>query len=247
MRNYRSLFPNSFTMGNMLCGFLSVLSSLEGNATTAAWLIVLGAFLDSLDGKIARMSKVSSRFGIELDSFSDFLTFGVATGVLLHAFKLNTVGRWSWMISGVYVMCSGYRLARYNLLATLEEKKKFLGLPVPVASMLLVSYVIFSYKVWGDIEYGEFLISMIAVVSVLMVSGVTYETFPENLLTFENKLKFLLLFVFFIGLIIKPRLVMFPAVLVYVLGCFIRELVNMLKEEQHKRKINNKDRSKPGE
>jgi CDP-diacylglycerol--serine O-phosphatidyltransferase len=219
-------------MGNMLCGFLSILSCLEGNAITAAWLIVLGAFLDSLDGRIARMSKVSSSFGVELDSFSDFCTFGVATAVLIHAFGLNTMGRWGWIVSGVYVMCSGYRLARFNVLATLEEKKKFLGLPVPIASLLLASYVIFSYELWGGIEYIEFLISMIGVVSALMVSGVTYETFPENLSTVENKLKFLLLFVFIIAVIIKPRLVMFPAVLAYMLTCLIRELVTMLKGEQ---------------
>ncbi|MFH1892512.1 MAG: CDP-alcohol phosphatidyltransferase family protein, partial [Candidatus Zixiibacteriota bacterium] len=93
MRNYRSLFPNSFTMGNMMCGFLSILSTLEGNAITAAWLIVLGAFLDSLDGKVARLTKVTSRFGVELDSLSDFLTFGVSTGVLLYAFKFHDMGR----------------------------------------------------------------------------------------------------------------------------------------------------------
>jgi CDP-diacylglycerol--serine O-phosphatidyltransferase len=239
MRSYRALFPNSFTMGNMLCGFLSILSSLEGNAITAAWLIVLGAFLDSLDGRVARMSKVSSAFGVELDSFSDFCTFGVATGVLLHAFKLDELGRWGWIVSGVYVMCSGYRLARFNLLATLEEKKKFLGLPAPVASMLLVSYVIFSYELWGRIEHIELLISMIGAVSVLMVSGVTYETFPENLSTVENKLKFLLLLVFIIALIIKPKVAMFPAVLAYVLTCLIRELVLMLRGEQRTIRINN--------
>lgn len=231
MRNYRSLFPNSFTMGNMLCGFLSIVSTLEGNAVTAAWLIVLGAFLDSLDGKVARLSRVSSRFGVELDSLSDFLTFGVATGVLLYAFKFHDMGRWGWIVSSVYVMCAGFRLARYNLLATLEEKKKFLGLPVPVAAMLLVSYVIFSFDLWGSIEYGEFLISLMAGVSLLMVSTVEYETFPDNLRSSESRIKFLLLFVFLIALIIKPRLVMFPAILIYVLICLVRDLALMLKRE----------------
>jgi len=234
-RNYRSLFPNSFTMGNMLCGFLSILSSLEGNAITAAWLIVLGAFLDSLDGKVARLSRVSSRFGVELDSFSDFLTFGVATAVLVHAFELHSLGRWGWIVSGIYVMCSGYRLARFNLMASIEEKKKFLGLPVPVASMLLVSYVIFCYELFGQIEYREFVITLIAGVSVLMVSAVTYETFPENLGTRENRIKFLLLFVFVIALIIRPRLVLFPAVLMYVLLCFVRDLGSTLKGELRKK------------
>ncbi|MCK4656868.1 MAG: CDP-diacylglycerol--serine O-phosphatidyltransferase [candidate division Zixibacteria bacterium] len=246
MRSYRALVPNSFTMGNMLCGFLSILSCLEGNAITAAWLIVLGAFLDSLDGRIARISKVSSSFGVELDSFSDFCTFGVATAVLIHAFGLSTLGRWGWIVSGVYVMCSGYRLARFNMQATLEEKKKFLGLPVPIASLLLVSYVIFSYELWGEIKYIELLISMIGAVSVLMVSSITYETFPENLSTVENKLKFLLLFAFIIGVIIKPRLVMFPAVLAYMLTCLVRELVTMLRGEQGATPLNRNSKKRSG-
>jgi phosphatidylserine synthase len=139
---------------------------------------------------------------------------------------------WGLMVSAVYVMCSGYRLARFNLLATLEEKKKFLGLPVPVASMLLVSYVIFSHYLWDGIEYIEFLVSMIGAVSVLMVSGVTYETFPENLGSVESRLKFLLLFLFIIALIIKPRLVLFPGVLAYVLLWPVREVMIKLKKDE---------------
>ncbi len=227
-------------MGNMLCGFLSVVSSLEGQALTAAWLIVLGAFLDSLDGKVARLSKVSSRFGVELDSFADFMTFGVATAVLLYAFEFKEIGRWGWIISGVFVMCSGYRLARYNMLASHEEKKKFYGLPVPVASMLLVSYLIFCYEVWGQIEYRQYLIAMVVGSSALMVSGVTYEIFPGNLISRENRVKFLLLLAFLIALIIKPRLVMFPAILGYVLLCLVRELIEMLTNgKRRSRNMNN--------
>lgn len=246
MKNYKSLFPNSFTMGNMLCGFISILQSFDGNAKAAAWFIVLGAFLDSLDGTIARLSKVTSKFGVELDSLADFLTFGVATGVLLHAFKFNEfLGRWGFIVPVVFVMCSGFRLARFNLLASLEKKKKFLGLPVPVAALLLVSYVIFSFELWGGIEYGQFLISMVGVVSILMVSTVTYETFPVSLNTSENKFKFLLLFVFIIALIVEPELVLFPALSVYVLGCLGREVITMLRGEQRKVRQVSNSKKKP--
>ncbi|MFH1893110.1 MAG: hypothetical protein ABIK83_10580, partial [Candidatus Zixiibacteriota bacterium] len=142
------------------------------------------------------------------------------------------------------VMCAGFRLARYNLLATLEEKESFLGLPVPVASMLLVSYVIFSYEMWGGIEYGEFLISLMAGASLLMVSTVEYETFPDNLRSVESRVKFLLLFIFLIALIIKPRLVMFPAVLAYVLSCLVRDVMLMLKREAFNTEENNRWRKK---
>jgi len=230
MRDYRALFPNSFTMGNVLCGFISILSALEGNVMTAAWLIVLGAFLDSLDGSIARLSGSTSHFGVELDSLADFLTFGAATGVLLHAVAFIEFGRWGWIVPGVFVMAAGFRLARYNLMARHEEKKKFVGMPVPVASMLLVSYVIFSNEIWGAVQYERFLITMVAGVSALMVSGVTYENFPANFGGIENKLKFFLLFVFLIALIVfDPRIVMFPAILAYVLICLIRDMTMMLK------------------
>lgn len=233
MSGYRALFPNSFTMGNVLCGFISILSTLEGNITTAAWLIVLGAFLDTLDGSIARLSGATSHFGVELDSLADFLTFGAATGVLLHAVAFMEFGRWGWIIPAVFVMAAGFRLARFNLMATQEEKKKFVGLPVPVASMLLVSYVIFSTEIWGAVQYERFVVTMVAGVSALMVSAVTYENFPANFSTVENRLKFLLLFIFFIFLIvIDPRIVMFPAILAYILACLIRDMIHMLRNNR---------------
>ncbi|RKX27117.1 MAG: CDP-diacylglycerol--serine O-phosphatidyltransferase, partial [Candidatus Zixiibacteriota bacterium] len=127
MSNYRGIFPGTFTMGNVVCGFLSILSSFEGNITTACWFVVLAGFLDALDGKVARLSGSASQFGVELDSLADFLSFGVAPAVLVYAIKLSSLGKWGWMISIVYIMAAAYRLARYNLLADTEEKKEFLG------------------------------------------------------------------------------------------------------------------------
>ena len=85
MSRYRGLMPGIFTMGNVVCGFLAILSAFEGAITTACWFIILAGFLDALDGKVARLSGGSSQFGVELDSLADFLSFGVAPATLVHA------------------------------------------------------------------------------------------------------------------------------------------------------------------
>src|SRR5512147_1295752 len=121
----RGFFPGSFTMGNVVCGFLSILSVFQGHITTAAYLILLAAFLDSLDGKVARLSGTTSQFGVELDSLADFLSFGVAPAVIVYATKLNTLGPWGWIIAVVYIMAAAFRLARFNVLADTDEKKDF--------------------------------------------------------------------------------------------------------------------------
>ncbi len=144
VNQFKGIFPGTFTMGNVVCGFLAILSAFEGEITTACWLIILAGFLDLLDGKVARLSGASTRFGVELDSLADFLSFGVAPAVIVYVIKLSSMGKWGWIISIVYIMAASYRLARFNLLAHTDEKKIFLGLPTPGAALCLVSYIIFS-------------------------------------------------------------------------------------------------------
>ncbi len=223
MSNYRGLFPGTFTMGNVVCGFLSILSAIEGNITTAAWFIVLAGFLDALDGKVARLSGGASQFGVELDSLADFLSFGVAPAVLVYSIKLNSLGKWGWIISIVYIMAAAYRLARFNLFADTEEKKDFVGLPVPCAAIALVSFVIFSYHLWNGLEYSEWLVSMIILFSFLMVSQVAYDTIPERFDSSERRLKLVALVLAGLVVLFKPRLLLFPVFSLYILFGMVRE------------------------
>jgi CDP-diacylglycerol--serine O-phosphatidyltransferase len=223
MSNYRGLIPGVFTMGSVVCGFLSILSAFEGNVTTACWFIVLAGFLDALDGRVARMSNATSQFGVELDSLADFLSFGVAPAVLVHTIKLSNLGKWGWVISVVYIMAASYRLARYNLMADSEEKKDFVGMPVPVAAFGLVSYIIFSYNLWDTLRYDEVLVSMIIAFSFLMVSQVQYDTLPESFTTPWDRTKAAALAVGAIALLIQPRLLLFPLVATHILFGLARE------------------------
>lgn len=228
MADYRGFFPGVFTMGNVICGFLSILSAFEGNVTTACWFIVLAGFLDALDGRVARMSGTTSQFGVELDSLADFLSFGVAPAVLVHTIKLSALGKWGWVISVVYITAASYRLARYNLLAESDEKKDFLGMPVPLAAFGLVSFVIFSYYLWGEMRYDEVLISMVIGFAFLMVSQVTYDALPEHFSSKWERVKLAALILAAVAVLIDPRLMLFPVIAAFILFGLVREVYRLL-------------------
>ena len=228
MSNYKGIFPGTFTMGNIVCGFLAILSCFEGNITTACWLIILAAFLDAMDGKVARLSGSSSQFGVELDSLADFLSFGVAPAVVVYAIKLNDLGKWGWLVSVVYIMAASYRLARYNLLAHTEEKRDFVGLPVPVPAVVMVSYIIFCTEVWGQIQYDRVLVSMIILFAFLMVSQVRYDVLPEKFGSRENRIKLVVLLVASAAVLFRPRLLLFPFGASYILFGILREMYRLL-------------------
>lgn len=224
MRDYRGVFPGVFTMGNVVCGFFSILSTFEGHITTACWLLLFAALLDALDGKVARLSRSTSQFGIELDSLADFLSFGVAPSVIFYSITLQWLGKWGWIVSIVFIMAAAYRLARYNLMADTEEKKDFLGLPVPAAAMAILTFVIFCYHLWGGIQYHEFFITMILILSFLMVSTIQYDTMPDRFDTPAERIKLIVLVLVAIAVIFKPRLLLFPFVTAYILFGMIRQM-----------------------
>lgn len=219
----RNFIPGTFTMGNVVCGFIAILSAFDNQIETACWFIFLAAFLDALDGKVARLSGGTSQFGVELDSLADFLSFGVAPAVLVYTIKLNHLGKWGWIISVVYIMAASYRLARFNLLAETDEKKDFLGLPVPGAALTIVSFVLFSYTLWGQLEYAEILVSMVILFSFLMVSQVQYDALPDKFDSKAAKIKLAALIIAVIAILIKPRLLLFPVMSLYILFGVVRE------------------------
>jgi len=237
-------------MGSVVCGFLSILSVFEGELITACWLVILAGFLDGLDGKIARLSGATSKFGVELDSLADFLSFGIAPAVIIYVAKLQTLGKWGWLIGVVYIMAASYRLARYNLFATINEKKDFMGLPVPVAALSLVTYLIFCDYLWGQIEYGQYLISMIILFSALMVSQVEYDSLPDRFNTVRNRIKIAIVVIAAIAVLANPQLLLFPTFALYVIFGLVRAAykylylgVGMVKRRQlRSRKIKKTER-----
>lgn len=225
-------------MGNMLCGFISILQSFEGEAIHAAWLIILAGFFDALDGKIARISRSASRFGIELDSFADFVSFGIAPAVIFYSFRLYVLGTWGWLLGFLFIICGAFRLARFNIEARLEEKPYFTGLPIPVAAITLCGYTLFSYELWGELLYPEVLITLVIVFSALMVSGIEYETLPRfSLNSKKNLIKLIYILVALIAVLLKPRLAIFPLGMIYVLSGIVREVYQLVHMEPKNEKL----------
>ena len=221
MNNIRGILPGMFTMGNLACGFASIVITsrlIDRNINEAVWLIVLAAFFDFLDGMVARFSRSSSRIGVELDSLADIVSFGVAPALLIVNFSLISKGNWAWILAFVYLMAGSFRLARFSLSATLEEKMNFVGLPIPSAAGVIVTYVLFSFEMWGEIRFEKFFIILLLATAALMVSTVEYETISKfNFSRRKDRIKFLFLILIAIGLIINASLVMFPLALIYIL------------------------------
>jgi len=224
VRNIKGIFPGVFTVGNMFCGFASILSSFDGETVFATWMILLAGFFDALDGKIARFAGSASRFGVELDSFADVISFGIAPAMLFYNLGVYPTGKWGWIPGFVFVICGAFRLARFNIQQTkLGEKLPYFGLPIPTAAITLVSYTLFCSEIWGRLRYPKALITMIIAFSGLMVSGIEYETLPKfSLGDRKNKLKLVYILIFLIILIINPRLALFPFGMLYILSGVVK-------------------------
>ncbi|MEM6782980.1 MAG: CDP-diacylglycerol--serine O-phosphatidyltransferase [Bacteroidota bacterium] len=180
--------PSFFTLMNLLSGFFSVVMSSDGRFATAAWLIVLAAFFDLLDGMMARLANAQSTFGLELDSLADVVSFGLAPSFLLYQFGLGEVALLGPVLAALPLLCGAVRLARYNVLDTavtgVQEKTDFFtGLPIPAQAGLIVTFILtFQDNAWFDglpeETVSKILVTMVVVLSALMVSPVRFPTLP---------------------------------------------------------------------
>ncbi len=181
MKITRAFVPNMFTTLNMFSGFMSIISSTQGNFIVAAWFIILAAVFDALDGIMARITKSSSEFGVEFDSLSDIVSFGVAPSFLVYNIALHEFNNIGIIISALPMIFGGIRLARFNVQLSGFDKEFYRGLPIPSAAGLIVTYVLTFYDQNAGLTgfWGGMLIPMIVVSSLLMVSLIKYDTLPK--------------------------------------------------------------------
>lgn len=185
MRRIVVVMPSAFTLGNLFFGFWAIVSAANGNFRWAAWFVVFAGILDMLDGRVARLSKTSGRFGAELDSLVDVISFGVAPAMILYFLEFQQAGKFAWLICVGYVMCTALRLARYNVTAdTKPAGAWFTGIPSPAAGMTLAVYYPFSQTEWYQASLAylnlqhQGLVVLTIVMAILMVSNVRYPKFP---------------------------------------------------------------------
>jgi CDP-diacylglycerol--serine O-phosphatidyltransferase len=173
------ILPTVFTVGNLFCGFGSVLQAYSGEFGWAALLIIIAGLLDGLDGRIARLTNTTSEFGIEFDSLADVVSFGVAPAFLAYSWALAPLERLGWWIAFVYLVCIAMRLARFNIQRTVADKRYFAGLPSPAAAGIL-SCVVFAFPAPPERGWASGLVvALVVVVSGLTVSRLRYRSFKE--------------------------------------------------------------------
>jgi CDP-diacylglycerol--serine O-phosphatidyltransferase len=232
MRVSRSIVPSFFTVGNMFCGFFSVIAAFDGNYSLAAWMIFAGAFLDAMDGKIARFTNSASRFGVEYDSLADVISFGFAPSLLLYAVYARSMGSIvGILISFLPLLFGSIRLARFNLGVKDFEKGAFVGLPIPIAALTLASFILFSLHFFDNpMKYPKIMLVLTFLVSILMVSTIHYEPIPQIRFkgTSKEKLRVFILIGAGILLIIFPYQVLFPLMVLYIFSGLINWIIRFM-------------------
>jgi len=180
MKITRAVVPSLFTVLNMFCGFMAIIYSSQGSFISASWLIVLAAGFDAVDGVMARITKSSSDFGVQIDSLSDVISFGAAPAFLVYQaelFRLETAGI---IISSLLMIFGGLRLARFNSQLVGFDKDHFIGLPIPASALTIASFVL---NFWEDVKglgsAATLLAPLVIMLSLLMVSKVKYDTLPK--------------------------------------------------------------------
>jgi CDP-diacylglycerol--serine O-phosphatidyltransferase len=178
------VLPSLFTLANLFFGIWSIVLASQGAFYRASWFIVIAGVLDTLDGLTARMGRVGSRFGAELDSLVDVISFGVAPATLIYFLILSQLGGFAWVFSYAFVVCVALRLARYNVQTTGEHKTSFTGLPSPAAGMTLATYYPFTqtplYQArLAALPWSQLVIFLMIALSLAMVSNIRYARLPR--------------------------------------------------------------------
>jgi len=223
------LLPNMCTTASLFCGFFSVVKSLSGDFKAAAWAILLAGVFDLLDGRLARLAKAESAFGIEYDSLVDLASFGLAPGILMYTWSLYGMRKLGWLAAFLFFACGALRLARFNVQHEDVEDEFFQGLPIPVAAYVLATYVIFYHHLFIFPPEGSILVVVITILlSLLMVSTIRYRSLKVIDIRKRNSFFALVLLVIGIVLVaIKPEITMFVLTLGYVATGIVEELVTL--------------------
>jgi len=181
MKITRAVVPSLFTTLNIFCGFLSIISVAQGHFQTAAWFIILAAIFDSLDGVMARITRSSSQFGVELDSLADVVSFGAAPSFMVYQAYLYTMGNWGIIVAALPVAFGAIRLARFNVQLVGFNKDYFNGLPIPMQAITVCAFILQYYGEGFGLSgwTGNGLTWLVLVLSFLMVSHVKYDTIPK--------------------------------------------------------------------
>jgi len=221
------LLPNLLTTGAMFAGFYAIVAALGGHYPEAVIAIFVAGLFDGLDGRVARLTNTQSEFGVQYDSLSDLVSFGVAPALILYIWSLRSLadygpawGKFGWTAAFIYCACGALRLARFNTQVGVQDKRYFQGLAIPAGAGLVMSYLWFVTSQQWTGEYAQFVTPWVAIVTgLLMVSRFRYFSFkawPKS-----DKVPFIaipLAVLIIVALWVNPPRVLFAIAVLYALS-----------------------------
>ncbi len=222
--------PCMVTLASLFCGFYSIVSAINSDFVTAAIAIMVAWVFDGLDGRIARMTNSTSRFGMELDSLCDLVSFGVAPAVLVYLWALHPYGRYGWLAAFLFVAMTTLRLARFNT-QTASTSHDFVGLPCPAAAFMIATSVLFCrfLGITGEVRHISLLL-LVYLLSYLMVSTHRYLSFKKPKTEKARPFRMLVFtIILFIMIAAEPEVMLFLLFLIYMLSGPVMALGQRIK------------------
>jgi CDP-diacylglycerol--serine O-phosphatidyltransferase len=240
------VLPNLFTTANLFCGFYSAIASMKGMYEIAAIVILVAVVLDGLDGRIARITHTTSRFGGEYDSLCDLVTFGVAPALLVYNWSLIAYGKWGWLAAFLFCVCGALRLARFNIQVGVIDSRIFNGLPIPGGAAVVATGVLLYYYLGGEGRFSELPIMLgVVALSLFMVSSIKYYSFKDlNFFSRKPFMSFVLIVLILVIVVAEPEIMMFTFTFGYSLSgptWAVCKIIRKMVKESRAKKIQCQD------
>lgn len=239
------LLPNLLTATGLFAGFYSVVAALKGYFDLSAYAIFIAMIMDTLDGRVARMTNTQTPFGSEFDSLSDVVSFGVAPALVIYSWSLTSLGKVGWLGAFLFAACGALRLARFNTQVKSADKRYFQGLPIPAAAAVIASFVWLWHDYINQPMWFEIVALIItAVLALLMVSNVRFHSFKQ--FNFKEQVPFiaiLIVILAFVCIALNPPAMLFIVFVLYAASGPILTLMQ-LQKKRRLRKLAKRRRAK---
>lgn len=236
------LLPNLFTTAALFCGFYAIVAAIQDRYEPAAIALFVAMIMDGMDGRVARLTHTTSDFGVQYDSLSDLVSFGLAPALVVYQWSLAAWGKPGWLAAFIYAAATALRLARFNTQSGSADKRFFQGLPSPAAAAVIAGMVWFGdflmLRDQAGIVFMTFPLTVLA--GLLMVSNIRYHSFKE--LDLHGRVPFVAVLVAVLILVliaIEPSLILFAMALIYAASGPVMTLVALHRHRTRARKLPN--------
>ena len=217
------ILPNLFTLAGLFGGFYAIVMAMNGRFDQAAIGVFSAMVLDSLDGRVARMTNTQSAFGEQMDSLSDMVSFGAAPALIAYVWALTSLGRWGWVAAFVYCACAALRLARFNVNTAVVDKRFFQGLPSPAAAALVAGFIwLMTEAGIAGVEVRWLTFALTLYAGLTMVTNVPFYSFKD--VSLKRSVPFAVIVLIALGIAvinIDPPTVMFGLFVIYGLSGYV--------------------------